>query len=455
MGTNNGLSSFDPQAEKFQSFSAADGLPGPDLTGWSACYQSPSGEMFFGGFSGATAFYPNRIMGNSFVPRTVLTNFRLSGNAVPIGAGSLLKKSITYTDAITLSHRQNIFSIEFSALSYFNAPTNRYRYKLEGLDNRWHEVGSDQRTANYTTLPARTYIFDVQGATSRGNWSEPGARLRIEILPAWYQTNLFRGVCAVAFVVLLWASYRLRLRQVTATADLRYAERLAERTRIARELHDTLLQTLHGLMFRFQAARNMFPRRPEEAMEALDAAIRRTEQAIAESRDSIKDLRSERTTPTDLAELLTASGRELEASVEANGDPPAFRVIVEGGPQALSHGIQDEVYRIGRELLRNAFRHARAHHIEAEIRYDDRALRLLVRDDGKGIDPEVLNDGGRPGHWGLLGVRERAKQSGAQLDFWSEARAGTEVQLSVPGAFAYGLSADRRRFRRSRREKLL
>jgi PAS domain S-box-containing protein len=214
MGTNNGLSSFDPQAERFQSFSAADGLPGPDLTGWSACYQSPSGEMFFGGFSGATAFHPSRIVGNSFVPRTVLTDFRLSGNAVPIGSGSPLKKSITYTDAITLPHGQNIFSIEFSALSYFNAPTNRYRHKLEGLDNRWHEVGSDQRTASYTTLPARTYIFDVQGATSRGQWSEPGARLRIEILPAWYQTWWFRLVSAAFILVSLWLLYKLRIRNI-------------------------------------------------------------------------------------------------------------------------------------------------------------------------------------------------------------------------------------------------
>jgi streptogramin lyase len=211
MGTNNGLSSFDPQSQRFQNFSAADGLPGPDLTGWGACYESPSGEMFFGGFSGATAFYPSRIVNSSFIPRTVLTDFRLSGNPVPIGSKSPLKQSITYTDAIALSHEQNIFSIEFSALSYFNAKTSRYRYRLDGLDNRWHEVSSDQRTANYTTLPAGTYMFAVQGATSRGKWSKPGTTLRIEILPGWYRTSLFRGVCAVVFLVFLWSIYQLRL----------------------------------------------------------------------------------------------------------------------------------------------------------------------------------------------------------------------------------------------------
>jgi PAS domain S-box-containing protein len=214
MSTNKGLSSFDPQSHSFQNFSPADGLPGPDLTGWGACHQSPSGEMFFGGFSGATAFYPSRIVNNSFVPRTVLTEFRLSGNLVPIGPESPLKRSIVYDDSITLAHQQNMFSIEFSALSYFSAETNRYRYKLEGLDDGWHEVGSNQRTANYTTLPAGTYFFDVQGATSRGNWSEPAARLRIEILPPWWNTWWFRLLCVATFLGVLGILYQLRIHQV-------------------------------------------------------------------------------------------------------------------------------------------------------------------------------------------------------------------------------------------------
>ncbi len=214
MSTNKGLSSFDPQSHSFQNFSPADGLSGPDLTGWGACYQSPSGEMFFGGFSGATAFYPSRIVNNSFVPRTVLTEFRLSGKPVPIGPESPLKRSIVYDDSITLTHEQNMFSIEFSALSYFSAETNRYRYKLEELDDDWHEVGSNQRTANYTTLPAGTYFFDVQGATSRGNWSEPGARLRIEILPPWWDTWWFRLLCAAAFLGVIGILYQLRIHQV-------------------------------------------------------------------------------------------------------------------------------------------------------------------------------------------------------------------------------------------------
>jgi signal transduction histidine kinase len=230
--------------------------------------------------------------------------------------------------------------------------------------------------------------------------------------------------------------------------------RLGERTRIARELHDTLLQSLHGLMFRFQAARNMLPGRPEQAMQDLDGAIARTEQAIAESRGAIRDLRSEPVAQSDLAELLMAMRQELATFEDANCDGPVFRVIVEGERRRLSPILQAEVYGIARELLRNAFQHASAHRIEAEIRYEDHLFRLRVRDDGKGMDPKVLEAGGRTGHWGLAGVRERAQKLGVRLDFWSEAGAGTEVQLTVPAAVAYENSRDGAKFRLFRKARI-
>jgi PAS domain S-box-containing protein len=213
--------------------------------------------------------------------------------------------------------------------------------------------------------------------------------------------------------------------------------RVAERMRIAREMHDTLLQSLNGLILRFQAARNMLPRRPEDAIRILDSALTRADQAIAESRDAIQGLRAASVAPIDLADLLTAMGQEMADSQEANCDSPAFCVKVEGQRQTLSPPLQDEIYRIGREALRNAFLHAAARHIEARILYDERLLRLRIRDDGKGIAPQVLEQGGRAGHWGLIGIRERAKRMGAQLDFWSEPGAGTEVQLTVPASVAY------------------
>src|SRR5208282_867650 len=209
-----------------------------------------------------------------------------------------------------------------------------------------------------------------------------------------------------------------------------------ERTRIARDLHDTLLQSFHGLLFRFQAARNMLPNRPEEATQALDTALLRAEQALEEGRRSIQDLRPGLSAESDLDQMLIATGQELASSRQDDGKP-RFEVIVEGERRGLAPMINDEIGRIARELLRNAFRHARAHEIEVEIRYENDVFRLIVRDDGKGMDPKILKDGGRAGHWGLPGVQERARGIGARLEFLSEAGAGTEIRLTLPAASAY------------------
>jgi signal transduction histidine kinase len=286
-------------------------------------------------------------------------------------------------------------------------------------------------------LKPGTYTFHVIACNNDGIWNESGASLNFTILPAWYQTVWFRFACIAIFALVLWALYRLRLRQVDRQYSTRLEERVGERTRIARELHDTLLQSLHGLLFQFQAARNMLPRRPEDAQETLDEAIAGTEQAIAESRDAIHDLRMQPTAEEDLAKLLESTGEELLAIQTSPRILPTFRIVVEGNPRALSPHLQSEIYRIAREVLRNAVQHADATQIEAELRYDDHQLRLRIRDDGKGVAPEILKESGRPGHWGLLGVRERAKRIRADLTFWSQAGAGTEIELTVPAAIAY------------------
>jgi signal transduction histidine kinase len=236
---------------------------------------------------------------------------------------------------------------------------------------------------------------------------------------------------------LFWGFYQLRLREIQRQFNAGLEERVGERTRIARELHDTLLQSLHGLMFQFQAARNMLPRRPQDAIQGLDEAISGTEQAIAESRNAIQDLRRETVAQGDLAQLLKSVGEELAALPGAKHDAPIFDIIVEGEPQTLSPIVQHEAYNIGREVIRNAFHHAGAQRIEVEVRYDDNQLRLRLRDDGKGIAPEVLEQSRRPGHWGLSGARERAQRIRSRLDLWSQTGAGTEVELTVPAAIAY------------------
>src|SRR5262249_45753063 len=155
-------SRFDPTTSTFRNYSIADGVPAGDLSGWDACFKSRTGEMFFGGFSGGVAFHPESVVDGSYVPPVALTDFQISGRAGPLGPQSALKRSITYTDSVTLRHEQNVFSLTFIALSYVNPSAIRYRYRLDGIDPDWVVVGSDRRTVTYTTLPAGEYTFRAQ-----------------------------------------------------------------------------------------------------------------------------------------------------------------------------------------------------------------------------------------------------------------------------------------------------
>jgi len=285
-------------------------------------------------------------------------------------------------------------------------------------------------------------------------WNVNGVSAVLTILPPWYQTNWFRAPCVGAFLALLWALYQLRLKQLAQQFNMRLDERVAERTRIARDLHDTLLQSFQGLVLRFQAARNQLPGRPQDACEALDTALVSADQALAEGRSSIQELRAELLKEINVEQMLLAMGRELAPSQNNERGSPRLRVIVEGTRRAKRPMIREEIYRIAREALRNAYRHADARSIEAELRYDDDAFVLIVRDDGKGIDPKVLKEHGRAGHWGLSGAYERAEGIGARLDVWSEAGAGTEVRLTVPGSIAYEKSGDGGRFKLFRKTRI-
>jgi ligand-binding sensor domain-containing protein/signal transduction histidine kinase len=431
MGTNNGVSVFYPSKQTFKNYSGADGLPGADLTGWGACFKSSSGEMFFGGFSGGIAFHPDKIVDSPYVPPIVLTDFRLFDRRVTVGANSPLSKSIGYTSALSLPHDKNVFSLEFSALSYFNPATNRYRYKLDGLDRQWHEVGSNQRLVTYTTLPAAMYTFRVQGATSRGVWSEPGLELAVEILPPWWNTRWFRVSCVAAFLALLWALYRYRLHQLAREFNVRLEERVGERTRIARELHDSLLQSIQGLIWRFQAAAVQIPV-GEPARQLMESALDRADEVIVEGRDRVKGLRTTEEKYGDLSETFAMVSAEL-----AHEHAIPFQITLQGTARDLNPIVCDDACQIGREALVNAFRHSLAQNIETEITFARTELRLRVRDNGCGVDSKILEDGGRPGHWGMRGMRERALKIGAGLDIWSRPGNGTEVDLKIPASIAY------------------
>jgi signal transduction histidine kinase len=331
-------------------------------------------------------------------------------------------------------------TFEYTGLSLAAPGRIQFRYFLEGFDSSWSQPVA-AREAVYTNLGPGSYRFRLVASNSEGLWNGPETAIALNVAPAYYQTYWFRLSCIAAFLGMLAAAYQLRLRQVAQQFNMRLEERVGERTRIARELHDTLLQSFHGLLLRFQAATNLLPGRPEEAKRSFESAIDQAAQAITEGRDAVQGLRSSTVVTNDLALAIGALSEELGCG-ETNPNCAEFDVEVEGAPRNLRPILRDEVYRIAGEAVRNAFKHAQAQRVEVEIRYDERELRLRVRDDGKGIDPKHLKDG-HPGHYGMRGMRERAKLMGGKLAVWSELDSGTEVELSIPGSRAYEKSPAR------------
>jgi signal transduction histidine kinase len=265
-------------------------------------------------------------------------------------------------------------------------------------------------------------------------WNTTGASVEFEIQPAFYQTRWFYALLGIGCVALFTALYRVRVRQVAAQVRSRLEARLGERERIARELHDTLLQGIQGLIWRFQAATNRIPS-DQPARQLMEQSLDRAEKLLEESRDRVKDLRPTVRDATDLAQALAAEGEKF-----AQLRPTQFRVSTEGSCRNLHPIVREEAFLIGREALGNAFRHSGAKDIEVEVTYDEAALQLSVRDDGRGIGASVLEVGGTPGHFGLLGMRERAKKLGGHLEIWSKLDAGTEINLRIPAAVAYARS---------------
>ena len=437
LSTQKGVSRFDPREQTFRNYDVSDGLQSDEFS--TGCFQAPDGEILFGGTNGLNAFVPENVRDDAYVPPVVITNFSILNRPVRIGAGSVLERAIPFVESLTLPHEHNVFSFEFAALSYANAHKNRYRYRLEGFDPAWNEADSRRRLATYTNLDPGSYVFRVQGSNSDGVWNEEGVSLPILITPPWWRTTWFRALSAVLFLALLWAAYQFRMRQVQHAFDMTLEARVGERTRIARELHDTLLQSFHGLLLRFQTASHLLPERPADAKDRLDGAIEHAAKAITEGRDAVQALRASTVERNDLAVAITTLGDELatDASVDR---PPTFRVAVEGQARDLRPMVRDEIYKIAAEALRNAFRHAQAGRIEVEIRYDDQEFRLRLRDDGKGIDPVVLASRGIEGHYGLRGMRERAALIGGKVAVWSEVGVGTEVELRVPARAVYATS---------------
>jgi len=335
-------------------------------------------------------------------------------------------------NGLTLPAYTENLEVDYAALSLAIPERVLFRYKLDGVDSDWQKAGT-RRQAYYTKLRPGPYRFRVMACNDNGVWNESGALLSFTLAPAWFQTSWFRLLSVACGAGIVWLLHRLRIRQISSGINARFAERLAERNLVAQELHDTLLQGFLSASMQVHVARDRLaedsPIRP-----TLTRSLELMDQVIAEGRNALRGIRSTTTVSLNLEEALAQIPQEF-VSTAAN-ERPEFHLFVEGRRKPLNPLLRDEVYRIGREGLTNAFRHANANRVEIELTYGSRDFRLRVSDDGCGVDQNTLQgDRDRPS--GLSRMRERADRIGARLLISSSPSAGTEFYLSVPGCVAY------------------
>jgi signal transduction histidine kinase/ligand-binding sensor domain-containing protein len=366
----------------------------------------------------------------------------LKENAIPppVHIERILADRTSYVprDRLRLPPLTRDVQVDYTALSFVAPQKVRFRYLLEGHDTGWQEPGT-RRQAFYNDLRPGNYRFRVIACNNDGIWNDEGATLSFSVSPAWYQTNLCRLLFVAAGLFLAGSLYRLRLRQIARAISARFDERLAERTRIARDLHDTLLQGFLSASMQLHVADDRLSA-DSPAKPILGRVLELMGRVIEEGRNAVRGLRSSKLGSQNLEQAFSQVRQEFPVQSQTG-----FRVIVEGTTRPLWPIIRDEIYHIGHEALSNAFRHAHASEIEVELEYAASHLRVFVRDNGSGIDTEVLLSG-RDGHWGLSGMKERTERIGGKLRVLSRAVAGTEVELSVPGHIAFKFPASDRRW---------
>jgi signal transduction histidine kinase len=413
-------------------FDVSDGVKNQAAAGGYSPYsaKSPDGRLWFVTDNGVAVVDPSHIPFNRLPPPVSIEQITADRKLYGLSAGLRLPPLI------------RDLQIDYTALSLAAPEKVKFRYKLEGHDTEWQDAGTRRQTF-YNDLPPRKYRFRVIACNNSGVWNEAGASFDFSVDPAYYQTTWFRAASIAAFLALLALLYQLRLGYVKRQFNLRLEERVAERTRIARDFHDTLLQSFQGVLVKFSAVAWRIKDLPE-AREQLENVIEEARQAITEGRDAVQALRASTLITNDLVRAITTLGEQL-ATEYSDTSCPELRVQVQGASRELAPIVRDEVYRIACEAVRNACRHAQAGRIDAEILYGDQHLRLRVRDDGKGIDPKILAEGGRAGHHGLPGMQERANLAGGKLVLSSKPGSGTEAELTIPAAFAYVKSPAARR----------
>ena len=409
-----------PHRIEYDLLDNGDGLRGnPDRHWQSPAVRAADGTLWFRTSDGVAVIDPRRILKNIVKP--------------PVQIESMLANGIRQdlANPIRLAPLTRDIQFDYTALSLVEPRRVRFRYMLEGFDSGWQEAGT-RRQAFYTNLSPRQYRFRVLACNNDGVWNEAGAALSFDLLPAFYQTSGFGYLCVLAFVMLAWGAYRLRVWQLTSRLRTRFDERLAERTRIAQELHDSLFQSVLGISLQLEVADELLPA-GAAAKKPVEKALRFSKGAMDEGRRALNDLRTQALGAEALVQAFSQVVKDFPAA-----KPPEVQILAEGKERPLNGVAGNDVLQIGRQAIANAFQHAHAGVIHVLLSYSRQNLCVRVKDNGRGIDENTLN-AGKPGHHGIGGMRERARRIGATLSILSRAGEGTEVFLSVPGHLIYEL----------------
>ncbi len=405
---------------RYRAFDLADGLPGKP----SGIYPVPimahtaDGRIWVVTNNGLAYVDPRRIPGNDRPP------------PVRIERVTIDRKELAPDDGLALAPGAHDLQIDYTALSLTIPERNQFRYLLEGRETAWHEAGT-RRQAVYTDLPPKTYRFRVIASNNDGVWNETGAAWSFRVLPAWYQTLWFRAVVVLLIgavgALLAVTVQRSRHRREQQALTVRYESTLAERSRIAQELHDTLLQGFTGITLQLRGIQRVLGKRPEAGIAALNDVLATADTSLRDARHMIWDLRAVELEGRELADALESAARSALA-----GSGVSLVFDARGNRSRLPHTVETTALRIGREAVLNALKHAAPRRVEVKLEYGPRFLTLEVVDDGRGIAPGTMETAASGGHWGVAGMRDRAQRAGGTLEISSEPGQGTRVSVSLP-----------------------
>lgn len=437
-----GLMRFDPRDLTFRVYDQLDGLPASDFN-QGAHHQGEDGELFFGASEHVVAFNPANVRENTTAPPVVLTGFQLFNRPVAVGGESPLQQPVNFATDIILNHDDSVFSFEFAALDFSAPSKNTYAYIMEGFDREWNYV-AHRRLATYTNLDPGSYTFRVKAANNDGLWNDAGLAIQVIIRPPWWQTWWAYTIYALAAATLIGGYVRFRTRaqarelaiqrrELARERQLREAMQRADRikeedrTRIAREMHDGLAQTLAGLRFRLRTWPSLLANNTHALSNELIEVGQILDDTTEELRRVIFALRPIALDNIGLAESLS----QLAARVSKQYDIRVHAEIASNGavlPEALEHAA----FRLVQEALNNALRHAHASNIWLTIRLGPESLELVVRDDGVGFDTAQIDKFASEGHFGLINLRERVNAFHGSAQIESVQGRGTTVRVTMP-----------------------